>query len=304
MHALHSKNTMPVAVADQSAVMVPDSRSGFQDFLFRIHQAPMLSAEEEHELAVRYKRQQDVEAAHRLVFSHMRLVVKIAREYQGYRLGLPDLVQEGAIGLMRAVKRFDPYRGVRLATYAMWWIRATLHDFILQAWSMVKIGTTQIKRRLFFKLRQAKEDMAFLTYDEAVELAERFGTDPETILEMDSRLSQLDLSLNQPAVEGGGELLELTPDQRPGPEDQALAREHTVVLHTLLQQALAELDPREREIVRQRHMAETPVTLEALGETLGISRERVRQLEKRAMGKLRAFMATTPHARELTAAMA
>ncbi|MEO5371998.1 MAG: RNA polymerase factor sigma-32 [Magnetococcus sp. DMHC-1] len=278
------------------ALTVIDNGSGFQNFLHRVHQAPVLTLEEETDLSERYRRQGDLDAAHQLVWSHLRLVVKTAREYLGYRLQLSELVQEGTLGLMHAVKRFDPHRGARLATYALWWIRAAIHEYILRAWSMVKIATTQVKRRLFFKLRQAKEGSAPLTREEAEELADRFQTDTSTILEMDSRLlGGGDESLNRPVLEGGhGEVQDLLPDLRPNQESVALAKEKQKILASMIQQALDRLDIRERQVVAERIMSDHPATLEELGEKLSISRERVRQLETRAMKKLREFFASAP----------
>ncbi|MBF0425543.1 MAG: RNA polymerase factor sigma-32 [Magnetococcales bacterium] len=277
------------------ALTLVDHGAGFQEFLHRVHQAPILTLEEETNLALRYRQERDLDAAHQLVWSHLRLVVKTAREYLGYRVQLSELVQEGTLGLMHAVKRFDPHRGARLATYALWWIRAAIHEFILRAWSMVKVATTQVRRRLFFKLRQAKESSAPLTPDEAEELAVRFQTDAATILEMDGRLAGGDESLNRPLLDdASGELLDLIPDQRPNQEVAALSREKQRILTRLIEQGLAGLDPRERQVVEARIMSDQPATLEDLGAQLRVSRERVRQLESRAMKKLRAFFAAAP----------
>ncbi|MBF0153286.1 MAG: RNA polymerase factor sigma-32 [Magnetococcales bacterium] len=274
---------------------VVDHGSGFQDFLNRVHQAPFLTAEEEMDLAMRYRQSGDVDAAHQLVWSHLRLVVKTAREYMGYRIQLSELVQEGSLGLMHAVKRFDPQRGARLATYALWWIRAAIHEYILRAWSMVKVATTQIKRRLFFKLRQAKEGFAPLALDEAEELASRFHTDAATILEMDGRLAGGDESLNRPLLDdASGEVQDLIPDLRPGQESVALAKEKRHILANMIQQGLERLDKRERQVIEERIMADQPATLEELGDKLSVSRERVRQLEVRAMKKLREFFTSAP----------
>ncbi|MBF0175233.1 MAG: RNA polymerase factor sigma-32 [Magnetococcales bacterium] len=277
------------------ALTVIDHGAGFQSFLRRVHLAPILSPEEETELVSRYRQERDLDAAHKLVWSHLRLVVSTAREYLGYRVQLAELVQEGTLGLMHAVKRFDPHRGARLATYALWWIRAAIHEYILRAWSMVKVATTQVKRRLFFKLRQSKESSAPLTREEAEELAIRFQTDAATILEMDSRLACGDASLNRPLLDdASGEVQDLIPDQRPNQESMALSKEKQRLLAAMIQQGLERLDARERQVVEERIMSERPATLEEIGARLSISRERVRQLESRAMKKLRAFFTSAP----------
>lgn len=263
-------------------------------FLLRVHEAPFLSAEEEYRLAIRFQQDQDTHAAHELVFSHLRLVVKTAREYLGYKLPFQDLVQEGTLGLMQAVKRFDPERKVRLATYAVWWIRAAIHEYVLNAWSMVKIATTRMKKKLFFKLRQAKKSISFLTDDEAEELAEQFGTDVETILEMDGRMAGHDHSLNIPAIEDGVEVIDLIADQRPDQERLLIADQRDQILSNRIRTALGSLNERERIIVSERCMAENPVTLDNLGHRFGISRERVRQIEKRALEKLQDVLRSSP----------
>lgn len=282
---------LPVLVEENPFQLAPvEGGHEFQRFLNAVRQAPMLSAEEERDLAQRFRTREELDAAHRLVFSHLRLVLKIAREYLGYRLPLPDLVQEGTLGLMQAVKRFDPDRGARLATYASWWIRASIHEFILRSWSLVKVATTQLKRRLFFKLRQAKEGLSPLTHDEATELATRLGADTATVLEMDGRLSGADASLNQSVLEDAGELLDRVPDHRPNQEQRLLGAEKARVLGTWLKEGLEELDPRERVIIEERFIADRAVTLEELGQRFGVSRERVRQLEQRALGKMRQML--------------
>ncbi|MBF0626005.1 MAG: RNA polymerase factor sigma-32 [Magnetococcales bacterium] len=292
-------------IHDRNRALVPcDQGSEFQDFLRQVNGAPILSAEEEYRLAMRYRLEKDLQAAHALIHSHLRLVVKTAREYLGYRMSLAEMVQEGTLGLMHAVKRFDPDRGARLATYALWWIRAAIHEYILKGWSLVKVATTQIKRHLFFKLRQAKADGAPLNRDEAAELADKFHTDVQTILEMDSRLGGPDESLNRPVLEGSGEVQDLLIDQRPNQELQALEGERQTLLAQAVSQGLASLDPRERLVVAERLMSDQPATLESLGERLVVSRERVRQLEKRALKKLRQFFRNLPEGQRLVLAEA
>ncbi len=294
-------NTLPVTLSGSSQHLSAGAgEDGFQRFVQQALEAPVLSADEELTLANRFKAQNDLEAAHKLVHSYLRLVLKTAREYRNYHLSLPDLVQEGTVGLMHAVKQFDPQRGNRLATYAIWWIRAAIHDFILRSWRMVKIATTQVKRQLFFKLRQTKASAAPLNRAEAEELARKFGTRVETILEVDARMVGADESLNQPLLEeGDGEWLEQIPDHRPNQEGALISRERQQWLNRLTQGGLATLSEREQQIVVARYLTENPQTLETLAQTLAISRERVRQLEKRALEKLRTFFMATPAGQEL-----
>ncbi|MBF0371360.1 MAG: RNA polymerase factor sigma-32 [Magnetococcales bacterium] len=292
-------STQTLAIHRSSDLVVQDGGSGFQKFLQQAMQAPILSAEEEYQLATRFQENDDREAAHKLVHSYLRLVLKISREYLNYRLNLPDLVQEGTVGLMHAVKKFDPKRGNRLATYAIWWIRAAIHDFILRSWRMVKIATTQLKRQLFFKLRQAKASLSPLNWDEAEELAQKFGTDPETILEVDGRMSGDDTSLNQPVLDDAGEMQDLIADQRPNQEYELLTSQQKELMGSLIQQGLDRLNPREQAIICERFLAEKPATLDVLAQRFSVSRERIRQIEKRSLEKLKAFFQTVPEAREL-----
>ncbi len=291
--------TQALAIHRSSDLAVLDGGSGFPRFLQQALQAPILSAREEYQLATRYQEENDVDAAHRLVHSYLRLVLKIAREYQNYRLNLPDLVQEGTVGLMHAVKKFDPKRGHRLATYAIWWIRAAMHDFILRSWRMVKIATTQLKRQLFFKLRQAKDSMSPLNWDEAEELAKKFGTDPGTILEVDGRMSGGDVSLNQPVLEDSGEMQDLIADHRPNQEYELLTNQQQELMGSLIQRGIDRLTPRERAIISERFLSEAPATLDTLARRFGVSRERIRQIEKRSLEKLKEFFQAVPEARDL-----
>ncbi|MBF0587739.1 MAG: RNA polymerase factor sigma-32 [Magnetococcales bacterium] len=291
--------TTSVAITRSSDLVAFDNSSGFQTFFQQAMNAPMLSAEEEFQLATRYRECDDLDAAHKLVQSYLRLVLKTAREYLHYKLSLPDLVQEGAMGLMVAVKRFDPKRGARLATYAIWWIRASIHDFILRSWRMVKIATTQLKRKLFFKLRQAKASAAPLNYDEAAELAEKFGTDAETILEVDDRMVGGDVSLNQPVLDDAGEMIHLLEDQRPDQEYELLSMQQKELMASLIQQGMERLNDREQVVISERLLAEDPATLAILSKRFSVSRERIRQIEKRGLEKLRTFFQTKPEARDL-----
>lgn len=297
-------NTLPVAIHDSCTPAVQADSPALRTFFQQANQAPMLTEQQEFELATRYRERNDLDAAHRLVQSYLRLVIKIARDYANYQLNMVDLIQEGSIGLMHAVKKFDPQRGNRLSAYAVWWIRASIHEYILNAWRMVKIATTQVKRQLFFKLRQSKESLAPLGHDEAVELAEKFDTDPQTILEMDSRMSAGDSSLNQPLSEDGAEVIELLADERPNQEQQLGEEQSNGLMNRLIQEGLGQLNPREQAIIAARFLGDHPQTLEELSQQFSVSRERIRQIEKRAMEKLKGYFQNHPGRRELALSLA
>jgi RNA polymerase sigma-32 factor len=288
-----------VAIYAPSNPSLYSGDSGFQKFLEQAYQAPMLTLEEEYEYATRLQKDNDLEAAHKLVHSYLRYVVKVAKEYSNYNLQISDMVQEGTVGLMQAVKKFDPARGNRLATYATWWIRAAIHEYILRSWRMVKIATTQLKRKLFFKLRGAKKSSALLTVAEAEELSIQFGTDSKTILEVDSRMSGSDSSLNQPLLDGSGEMINLIQDQRPNQEAEYIAADQQTKMQQLIKHGMDRLNPREQMIISARFMAEQCETLESLSGKLSISRERVRQIEVAALGKLKKFFTDAPGSHEL-----
>ncbi|MBF0188826.1 MAG: RNA polymerase sigma factor RpoH [Magnetococcales bacterium] len=268
-------------------VIHQESGTDFQAYLARLKEIPMLTAEEEYDLAVRFHDHQDLDAAHRLVTSYLHYVVKISREYQGYGLKLMDLIQEGSVGLMQAVKKFDPYKGFRLATYAGWWIRAAIQEFVLKSWSLVKIATTSEQRKLFFNLRKSKTSIDRLNQAQAEELGNRLGVRTKTVLEMDQRLSSPDDTLNRPAVESGEEIQNFLAHPQEDQESVLLDSESKRVRQEAVQRALSDLSEREREIVHRRFLNESAETLQTIGESLGISRERVRQLEKRALTKMK-----------------
>lgn len=291
--------TFPVALPGHSEMVVAEDNSGLRKFWQQATQAPVLSSEEEYDLAKRFREQDDLDAAHQLVRAYLRLVLKTAREYMNYRLNLADLVQEGTVGLMHAVRKFDPDRGNRLSTYAIWWIRAAIHDYILRSWRMVRIATTQIKRQLFFKLRQAKSTLGPLSHEEAEELAAKFHTDVATILDVDQRMAGADTSLNQPVHEDSGDMIDLIADTRPNQERRMVSHQQDEMRVALVQRGLETLSERERHIVTQRHFAERQETLEDLAQKYSISRERVRQIENRAMEKLRTFFRSIPESKEL-----
>jgi RNA polymerase sigma-32 factor len=263
-------------------------------YLAQISRFDLLSREEEYELATRYRRRGDLEAAHRLICANLRFVVKIANEYRAYGMKGLDLVQEGNIGLMMAVKKFDPERGIRLITYAVWWIRAYIQSFIIRSWSLVKIGTTQAQKRLFFKLSQAREAIRRLTggEDDLEEVARQLHVRDEEVTEMTLRMGARDASLDLELNEGDDySLMDSLADDRDNQEDQLLQREEQTLLSARVQQALGRLNERERRIVHDRILSDHPLTLQELAEVYGISRERIRQLEKNALEKLKGTLA-------------
>ena len=252
----------------------------------------MLEAEQEFELAKRWRDAGDVDAAHQLVTSHLRLVAKIAMGYRGYGLPLAELISEGNVGLMQAVKRFDPDKGFRLATYAMWWIRAAIQEYILHSWSLVKIGTTAAQKKLFFNLRKLKRQLQAindgdLPYATVKEIATRLAVPEQDVISMNRRLSSPDHSLNAPLQAGGdGEWMDWLVDEKQNQEDALGDSEELESRRELLSEAMEILNARERHILVERRLSDNPKTLEDLSKEYGISRERVRQIEVRAFEKI------------------
>ncbi len=263
-----------------------------QRYLAEIRRYPLLSPEEEHELAVRYKEYGDIEAAYRLVTANLRLVVMIAREYQRALHNLLDLIQEGNIGLMEAVRRFDPYRGIRFPSYAVWWIRAYIIRYIINNWRLVKIGTTQAQRKLFFKLQQEKAKLESEGFAPAPKLlAQRLDVKEDEVVEMDQRLSAPDLSLDAPVDdEEGSTLLDFIPSKQVTPEEEVASAYDRQVIAEKIAKFAEQLKGREKVIFEQRLMAEEPLTLQEIGDKYGISRERIRQLESRLKKKLKDYL--------------
>ena len=255
---------------------------------------PMLEAEEEFMLAQRWREHGDIEAAHKLVTSHLRLVCKIATGYRGYGLPLADLISEGNIGLMKAVKKFEPERGFRLSTYAMWWVRAAITEFVLRSWSMVKMGTVAAQKKLFFSLRKVKSQLKIidngeLTPQQTEQLSDAMNVSEDDVVMMNRRLSSRDVSLNAPVSdEETMEFQDTLVAESPSPEALLADSEELGERKLLLKKALETLPERERHILTERQMIEEPQTLEELGKHYGISRERIRQLEARAMEKVKA----------------
>ncbi len=272
-----------------------DSDRGLARYYREIWAFPVLKPEEEFMLAVRWTEQGDVEAAHRLVTSHLRLVAKIASGYRGYGLPMADLIAEGNMGLMKAVKKFEPHRGFRLATYAMWWIRAAITEYVLRSWSLVKMGTLAAQKKLFFSLGRIKRELSILadgpiSDEHAEEVAEALHVSRQDVIDMDRRLGSPDVSLNAPRSREDGEsaeFMETLVDESPGPEALAAASEESARRRDLLARALQTLPERERHILSERQLSEQPKTLEELGTVYGISRERVRQLEVRAFDRVK-----------------
>ncbi len=263
-----------------------------QRYLAEIRRFKILSREEEHELAVKYKEYGDLEAAYKLVTANLRLVVMIAREYQKAFKNLLDLIQEGNMGLMEAVKNFDPYRGVRFPSYAVWWIRAYMIRYIMNDWRMVKIGTTQAQRKLFFNLQKEKEKLEAegLTPGPKL-LAQRLQVKEDEVVEMEQRLASRDLSVDVPIGDDDeSTMLSFLPDNKQTPEEQFAEAQYHELLHDKMEQFAKTLKDKELVIYRERLLNEEPATLREIGEKYGISRERVRQIEERVKKKLKTFL--------------
>jgi RNA polymerase sigma-32 factor len=275
-------NTLPALVGENS----------LGRYLSEIRKFPMLEPNEEFMLAKRWQEHQDPQAAHRMVTSHLRLVAKIAMGYRGYGLPMSEVISEGNVGLMQAVKRFDPDKGFRLATYAMWWIRAAIQEYILHSWSLVKIGTTASQKKLFFNLRRVKGQIKALeegdmTPENVKEVATRLNVSEEDVINMNRRLMAPDHSLNAPLrIDGEGEWQDWLVDESESQETRVADDQEFGRRKKLLDKAMLTLTPRERKILVERRLKDDPTTLEDLSTEFGISRERVRQIEVRAFDKL------------------
>jgi len=271
-------------------VNLPKVSNALDAYVSQINQFPILTAEEEFKLAVRYSRHNNMEAAEKLVVSNLRFVVKIAHKYRGYGIKLLDLIQEGNIGLMHAVKKFDPYKGYRLISYAVWWIRAYMQNFIIKSWSLVKIGTTQAQRKLFFKLNQVKRKLQGISLKkpEFTEIAEALNVKEAEIAEMDCRLNSRDLSLDATiSDESESSHIDHLMFEGEDQEKSLIKKEETVLAKNKIDRALSELNDRENYIIKNRIMADNPETLQEIGDRFNITRERIRQIEKAALRKLR-----------------
>jgi RNA polymerase sigma-32 factor len=280
--------------ANTSAVVPYDP---LQRYLSEIRRYPLLSREEEHALAVRYKEHEDLDAAYRLVTANLRLVVMIARDYQRAFRNLLDLVQEGNIGLMEAVKNFDPYRGVRFPSYAVWWVRAYIIRYVMNNWRMVKVGTTQAQRKLFFNLQKEKDRLEAEGFRPGPKLiAQRLDVKESEVIQMEQRMSSRDLSVDAPIDSAeDATMLDFLASSEPTAEDKFAAAETRDFIGQKIREFGATLEGKERVIFDERLMAEQPLTLQDIGDRYGISRERVRQIEERIKKKLRArLLAESP----------
>ncbi len=273
------------------------SGNSLEKYFQEINKYPLLSQEEELELARRWKKEGDIEAAHKLTVCNLRFVVKIANEYRHYNIRLADLIQEGNLGLMMAIKKFDPDKGVRLISYAVWWIRAQIQNYILQNWRLIKIGTTQSQRKLFYKLEKTKRTLARIHGEQKAissrELAEALDVTEDLVQEMEIRLGTQELSIDSKFgadSDDGRSLVEILPDHSPDPEENFSEEEFESFRRQKLYEALECLDEREKLIIQRRRLIEDPDTLSEIGKDLGITRERVRQLEARAIKKLREYL--------------
>jgi RNA polymerase sigma-32 factor len=283
------------------------SEGALARYLQEIRRFPLLQADEEYMLAKRWREHEDPEAAHRLVTSHLRLVAKIAMGYRGYGLPLSELISEGNVGMMQAVKRFDPDRGFRLATYAMWWIRASIQEYILHSWSLVKIGTTAAQKKLFFNLRRLKGQIQAieegdLTPEHVAKIAKELDVPESDVVSMNRRLMAPDNSLNAPLRadgDGEGEWQDWLVDDEASQESKLGDRQELGLRRDLLKTAMSHLNERERDILAERRLKENPTTLEDLSAKYGISRERVRQIEVRAFEKLQKAIKTGARDRQL-----
>ena len=286
-----------------AALPVLANEGGLSRYLDEIRKFPMLEPSEEYMLAKRWREHGDREAAHKLVTSHLRLVAKIAMGYRGYGLPIGEVVSEGNVGLMQAVKRFEPERGFRLATYAMWWIKAAIQEYILRSWSLVKMGTTANQKKLFFNLRKAKGkisalDEGDLRPDQVKQIATRLGVTEQDVVDMNRRLGG-DASLNAPLrEEGEGEWQDWLVDDSASQEQILVAEEEGQNRLAALRDALSVLNPRERRIFEARRLSDDPITLEELSTEFGVSRERVRQIEVRAFEKIQDAVKKNLAARE------
>ncbi len=272
---------------------LPVPVGNLESYIHAIHSIPVLEADEERELAERLKYQGDLEAARQLILHNLRFVVKVARGYNGYGLPLGDLVQEGNVGLMKAVKRFDPEMNVRLISFAVHWIRAEIHEFILRNWKIVKVATTKAQRKLFFNLRSSKQRLGWLSHEEASAMADDLGVSTAEVLEMEKRLSANDVAFDLTPDQDDDDRADFSPSQylaaeSADPAEVLEAEEWDTYTRSRFQQALDSLDKRSKDILASRWLVEDKATLHELADKYKVSAERIRQLENAAVGKLRA----------------
>ena len=278
--------------------MIPSisNEGNLSSYMEQIKKFPLLEAKEEYMLAKAWKNQGDVKAAHKLVTSHLRLVAKIASGYRGYGLPLSDLISEGNIGMMHAVKRFEPEKGFRLATYAMWWIKASIQEYVLRSWSLVKIGTTAAQKKLFFNLKKIKSKISAiedgdLTPDQVDKIATELSVPHKEVISMNRRISGSDYSLNSLVTDdSSGEWQDWLEDDTQNQEASFADTEEYLIKKNILSDSLEYLNERERDIISERQLSENPLTLEELSNRYGVSRERIRQIEAKAFEKLQTKM--------------
>jgi RNA polymerase sigma-32 factor len=287
-----------------AALPILSGDRGLARYLNEIRQFPLLEAQQEYTLAKRWREHEDREAARQLITSHLRLVAKLAMRNRRYGLPMSEIISEGNVGLMQALKRFEPERGFRFATYAMWWIKASIQEYIMRSWSLVKISATASQRKLFFNLRRAKSrisslDGGDLRSDQVKQIAKQLGASERDVIDMDRRLAG-DASLNVPLREGDGEWQDLLADDADDQEHKLVESEEASKRHDALAASLGVLNPRERRIFEARRLTDDPMTLADLSTELGVSRERVRQIESRAFEKLQHAVKTVYATREAT----
>jgi len=265
-----------------------------ESYLASVHSIPILTREQEQELAIKLYENDDLDAARQLVIHHLRFVVHIARSYQGYGLPLADIIQEGNVGLMKAVNKFDPHKGVKIVSFAVHWIKAEIHEYILRNWRQVKIATTKAQRKLFFNLRSKKKDLEWLTKDEAEKIAADLNVEVKDVLHMENRLSSTDASFDSPISSDSDEEVmspsQFLEDKRFSPEDLVANSEAEDMNHAALFEALESLDERSKDILLRRYLAEDKATLHDLADEYKVSAERIRQIESGALKKLKGLM--------------
>lgn len=286
------------ALVTKNTTIARNPDAGFSKYLQEINKFPILSAEEEYEYGMRYKKYGDEEAAKKLMQSHLRLVVKMAGKFRQYGLPTVDLVSEGNLGLIQAVKKFDPTKGFRFSTYAMWWIRANIQEYILRSWSLVKIGTTVAQKKLFFNLNKIKKriddisDSGFLESKHIDKISQDLNVSRQEVVDMNSRLQQSDTSLNAKIgdEEDAKEVVDMIAANQETQEEIVIENQERQRQEAMLQKALGTLNEREKDIVIKRQMSEKPMTLEELSQEYNVSRERVRQIESNAISKIKKFV--------------
>lgn len=287
-----SKEQLEKKQETKTHAQLPATTNTIERYLAEISNHPVLSREEEHKLATKYKEDGDLEAARQLIRANLKFVVKVANEYKNYGINPMDVIQEGNLGLMQAVKRFDPTRGYRLISYAVWWIRAYIQNYVVKTWSLVKVGTTQAQRKLFYKLRSTKNEMDLtkqqLSPEDYKLLADKLGVPDQAVIEMDKRMKTKDFSLDTEIKDKSEAThLDFLQDKQLDQEDLISKAQEEVVVQEGLSDALEILSDREKYIIKNRVLSESPLTLEEIGQKYEISRERVRQIESAALKKIR-----------------